>query len=423
MASLFDPVDDIKLPDERPKKNFKPFLKWGGLTLAAILLIGGGWYTYDAMKPRKLVEKPLPASPDVLLNELKEARDGIDSNTRDIYARIAQFNARMEMLGRKQINPSQVFLQGLSTEEQQAFDQMIKDEKDPSYKGVLSEVVANMKKIRELQGKVGELEAKLPGDGLDVKPGDTHMKMAVKWLVETQKIPEARAKELVARINILDTGLQKGNKVHFYYDPAKEFFGTWVAQGDAKSSPLAIVRAREMGLIGERDKAVAKATDLEGKKAELEDTLARLQDEIKALEVRKASLESNVAQLEGERNTAQEQAKAVSANLETVTNSMYYEADTAEKLKARGVLKTVNKVDKIADVKFASSLNLKQSKSITFKPNQFGIDRIRDVRILPSYFREKRELDLKFADDGTVEVTVLDENAMRGQRVLFVVER
>jgi hypothetical protein len=68
MASLFDPVDDIKLPDERPKKNFKPFLKWGGLTLAAILLIGGGWYTYDAMKPRKLVEKPLPASPDVLLN-------------------------------------------------------------------------------------------------------------------------------------------------------------------------------------------------------------------------------------------------------------------------------------------------------------------------------------------------------------------
>ncbi|HXU13252.1 MAG TPA: hypothetical protein VN898_14955 [Candidatus Binatia bacterium] len=423
MASLFDPVDDIKLPDQRPKKNWKPFLKWGGVALGVLILVGGGWYTYDVMKPRKLTEKPLPQSPDVLLTELKEARDGIDTNTRDIYARIAQFNDRMEMLGRKQINPSQIFLQGLSSEEQQAFDQMIKDEKDPTYKGVLSQVVENMKKIRELQGKVTDLEAKLPGDGVDVKPGDTHLKMAQKWLMDTQHIPEGRAKELVARINIMDTGLQKGNKVHFYYDPAKDFFGTWVAQGDAKSSPLAIVRAREMGLIGERDKAVAKATDLEGKKAELEGVLADLQAEIKALETRKASLESNVAQLEGERNAAQEQAKTVSANLETVTNSMYYEADTADKLKARGVLRTVNKVDKIADVKFASSLNLKQSKSITLKPNQFGISRIRDVRILPSYFREKRELDVKFAEDGTVEVTVLDENAMRGQRVLFVVEQ
>ena len=150
---------------------------------------------------------------------------------------------------------------------------------------------------------------------------------------------------------------------------------------------------------------------------------ANLQAEIKSLEARKVSLESNVAQLEGERNQAQEQAKTVSANLETVTNSMYYEADLADRLKARGVLKTVNKVDKIADVKFGSSLNLKLSKSITFKPVQFGIDRIRDVRILPSYFREKRELDVKFADDGTVEVTVLDENAMRGQRVLFVVSQ
>lgn len=423
MASLFDPVDDIKLPDERPKKSYKGIIKIGAIVLGAIVLVGGGWWTYDAYKPRKLTEKPLPSSPDVLLTELKDARDGIDTNTRDIYARIAQFNARMEMLGRKQINPSQVFLQGLSLEEQAAFDQLIKDEKDPSYRGVLSEVVANMKKIRDLQTKVTEMEAKLPGDGIEVKPGDTHMKMAQKYLMDTHKIPEARARELASRINILETGLTKGNKVHFYYDPTKDFFGTWVSQGDAKSAPLAVVRAREMGLIGERDKAVAKATDLEGKKAELEEVLANLQAEIKSLEARKASLESNVAQLEGERNTAQEQVKTVSASLDTVTNSMYYEADLADRLKARGVLKTVNKVDKIADVKFASSLNLKQSKSITLKPNQFGIDRIRDVRILPSYFREKRELDVKFADDGTVEVTVLDENAMRGQRVLFVLEQ
>src|SRR5262245_24159025 len=423
MGSLFDPVEDIKLPDERPRRNWGKTLKIGGLLAAVLIVVGGGWIAYDTYRPRKLTEKPVPQSPDMLLGELKVAREDIDSKTRDIYARLQQFNARMEMLGRKQIPFSQVFLQGLSAEEEQALDKMVKDEKDPSYQGVLSQVVEDMKTIRGLQKQVGELEGKLPGDGIEVKAGDTHMGMATKWLMDTHKIPAARAKELAERINILETGLQKGNKVYFYYDPTKDFFGTWVSQGDAKSTPLAIVRAREMNLIGERNAAQAKATDLEGKKAELEATLEKLQDDIKALETRKASLESNVAQLEGERNAAQTEVKIKTEALDVATNSMWYEADTADNLKARGVLKSVNKVEKIADVKFGSSLNLKTTKSITFKPSQFGIDRIRDVRILPSYFKEKRELDVKFAEDGTVEVTVLNEAAMKGQKVLFVVER
>lgn len=423
MASLFDPVEDIKLPDERPKKDWSKLLKIGGALVAVIALGVGGWYTYDAMRPKKLTEKPIPSSPDVLLTELKEARDNIDRNNRDIYDRIQQFNGRMEMLGRKQISFSQVFLQGLSADEEAALDKLVKDEKDPTYRGVLGQVVEDMKTIRDQQSKITELEAKLPGDGVDVKPGDTHLKLAKQYLMETHKLPEARAKELVERINIMDTGLEKGMKVHFYYDPAKDFFGTWVVQGDAKHAPLAIQRAREMHLIGERNEAVAKATDLEGKKAELEDTLAKLEEEIKQLEGRKASLESNVAQLEGERNAAQSEAAKTGAELAVQKSSMWYEADLADNLRAKGVLKTFNKVDKIADVKFNSSLDLAKSKSITLKPSQFGIARIRDLRIVPDYFHEKRELDVKFADDGTVEVTVLDENAMKGQKVLFVVEK
>lgn len=423
MGSLFDPVEDIKLPDEKPPKDWKKILKITGIVVGVVVVLGGGWFGYEALRPRKLTEKPVPQSPDMLLSELKEARDGIDSNTRDIYARIQQFNAKMEMLGRKQISFSQVFLQGLSTEEEQALDKLVREEKDPSYRGVLGQVVEDMKTIRDLQSKVTELEAKLPGDGIEVKPGDTHLKLAKNWLMENHKLPEARAKELTERLNIMDTGLEKGMKVHFYYDPAKDFFGTWVAQGDARRSPLAITRAREMNLIGQRNEAVAKATDLEAKKAELEGILAKLQEDIKALEDRKLSLESNVAQLEGERNAAQAEVQRTSTELSVQRSSMWYEADLADRLRARGVLTTFNKVDKIGEVKFASSLDLAKTKSITFKPSQFGIDRIKDVRIVPSFFREKRELDVKFAEDGTVEVTVLDEAAMKGQKVLFVVEQ
>ncbi len=422
MQSLFDSVDDIKLPEERPRRSYKGLWKALGIIAAVAVLSVGGYFGYQAIFPPRLTERALPATPEMLLQELKEARDGIDSGTRDIYARIQQFNQKMEALGRKPVSFSQVFLQGLSAEEEAALDKMVKDEKDPSYRGVLGQVVEDFKKIRNLEAKVSDLESKLPNDGVEAKPGDTHMKLAKEYLVKEKGIPEPRAKELIARLNIMEASLEKGNRVHFYYDPAKDFFGTWVSQGSAKRSPLALIRAKEMRLIGERDVAIARATTLEEKKAELEGLLARLEEDVAALEKRKALLESNVAQLETDKNTAIDQAKVATASLSTAKNSMYYAADLESNLRAKGVLKIFNRVEQIGDVKFDSNLDLSQGKSITFKPAQFGIDRIRDVRVIPAFFKEGRDLDVTFEDGGAV-VTVLNEGALKGQRVLFIVTR
>src|SRR2546425_12669062 len=227
-----------------------------------------------------------------VLVELKQARDEIDSETRDIYGRIQQFNDKMSRIGRKPISFSQVFLQGLSAEEQQALDELVRQEKDPSYRGILGQVVEDMKKIRDLQNKVTQLEGLLPGDGVDVKPGDTHMKLAMQYLEKDKGVPESRAKELISRLNIMETSLEKGMKVHFYYDPAKDFFGTWVAQGDAKRSPLALVRAKEMRLIQEKEAAVAKANALADEKSQLEPILTNLQKEIADRAVRKARMQT-----------------------------------------------------------------------------------------------------------------------------------
>src|SRR6185436_16530837 len=414
MASLFDPVEDIKLPDERPKKDWSKLLKILGAVVAVVALGWGGYYTYDEMRPKKLTEKPIPASPDVLLTELKEARDNIDRNNRDIYDRIQQFNGRMEMLGRKQISFSQVFLQGLSADEEAALDKLVKEEKDPTYRGVLGQVVEDMKTIRDLQTKVTDLESKLPGDGVDVKPGDTHLKLAKQYLMDTHKLPEARAKELVERINIMDTGLEKGMKVHFYYDPAKDFFGTWVVQGDAKRSPLALVRAKEMRLIQEREVAVAKANTLSEEKASLEEVRDNLQKDIDALEAKKSALESTVSQLEMEKSKAEENYRVTSAKLSEHQNSVWYDADLEDRLRARGVLRTINKIENIGEVKFANNIDLTKTKTITLKPSQFGIDHITDVRVVPTFLKEGRDIGVRFVEDGTVEVTVLNEAALRG---------
>jgi len=421
MQSLFDPLEDIKLPEEKPKRSFKKTFKILAVIVVAAGLGIGGYFGYFAMFPRKLTERPVPMNMEKLLVELKSARDGIDSETRDIYGRIQQFNNKMVNIGRKPVSFSQVFLQGLSAEEEQALDELVRSEKDPSYRGILSQVVEDMKKIRDLQNKVSQLETLLPGDGVEVKPGDTHMKLAMQYLEKEKGIPESRAKELIARLNILETSMDKGMKVHFYYDPAKDFFGTWVAQGDAKRSPLALVRAKEMKLIQEREAAVAKATNLADEKAILEEMRDNLQQEIEALESKKAQLESTVSQLELDKSKAEENYRVTSAKLSEHQNSVWYDADLEDRLRARGVLRTVNKVENIGEVKFANNIDLTKTKSITLKPSQFGIDHIRDVRVVPTFLKEGRDIGVRFVEDGTVEVTVLNEAALRGQKVLFVV--
>ena len=421
MQSLFDPLEDIKLPEEKPKRSFKKTFKILAVIVVAAGLGIGGYFGYFAMFPRKLTERPVPMNMEKLLVELKSARDGIDSETRDIYGRIQQFNNKMVNIGRKPVSFSQVFLQGLSAEEEQALDDLVRQEKDPSYRGILGQVVEDMKKIRDLQNKVSQLETLLPGDGVEVKPGDTHMKLAMQYLEKEKGIPESRAKELIARLNILETSMDKGMKVHFYYDPAKDFFGTWVAQGDAKRSPLALVRAKEMKLIQEREAAVAKATNLADEKAILEEMRDNLQQEIEALESKKAQLESTVSQLELDKSKAEENYRVTSAKLSEHQNSVWYDADLEDRLRARGVLRTVNKVENIGEVKFANNIDLTKTKSITLKPSQFGIAHIRDVRVVPTFLKEGRDIGVRFVEDGTVEVTVLNEAALGGQKVLFVV--
>ncbi len=423
MQSLFDPIEDIKIPEQKPARSYKGLLKGGAIVLVVAILGVGGYFGYTVLFPKKLTERPVPPSTDKLLVELQEARDQIDSQTRDIYGRIQQFNQRMEALNRKQVSFSQVFLQGLSAEEEQALDELVRQEKDPSYRGILGQVVEDMKKIRELQSKVTDLEAKLPGEGIEVKPGDTHMKLAKEYLMKEHRLPESRAKELAERLNIMETHMEKGMRVHFFYDPARDFFGTWVSQGDAKHTPLALIRAKEMKLVQERDTAIAKATDLEEKRAELEESLAKLQQEIAALEARKASLESNVADLRLKKDAAEQKVETTTAELERQRNSLFYQADLAEHLKSKGVLDGVTELEDITNLKFDSSLDLRQSKSITLKPSQFGIAKIRDIWILPSYLREGRDVGVRFGDDGTVEVTILNEAALKGQKVLFVVRK
>ncbi len=85
MQSLFDPVEDIKLPEEKPKREYKKIFQILAAVVVAIGLGIGGYFGYFALFPKKLTERPVPMNMEKLLVELKSARDSIDSETRDIY--------------------------------------------------------------------------------------------------------------------------------------------------------------------------------------------------------------------------------------------------------------------------------------------------------------------------------------------------
>ena len=67
MASLFDAVEDIKLPDERPKRSFKKFFKIGGPIIAAVVVLGGGYFLYDTYRPRPLTQAQFNSSTGYLI--------------------------------------------------------------------------------------------------------------------------------------------------------------------------------------------------------------------------------------------------------------------------------------------------------------------------------------------------------------------
>src|SRR6267378_3550734 len=276
--SLFDSIEDLKLPEDRPKRSYKKVVFILATLIVAVGLGIGGYFGYYAMFPKKLTQRPVPMNMEKLLVELKDARDQIDGQTHEIHDRIQQFNQRMALIGHKPVSFRQVFLQSLNAEEQQTLDDLVRPEKDFTYRGILGQVVE-------------------------------HMKLAMQYLEKDKGVPESRAKELISRLNIMETNLEKGMKAYFYYDPSKDFFGTWVAQGAASHSPLALVRAKEMRLIQEKDAAVAKANTLQDEKAQLEEMRDALQKEIAELETRKAGLESTVSQLELDKTKAEESAR------------------------------------------------------------------------------------------------------------------
>ena len=325
-------------------------------------------------------------TPEELLTQLKDDRAQIDQATDTMMKRIEVFNSSRKP-GEATLRFSEIFNQDLSPEQRDVLNTLVEQEKDVSYKALLQKIIADRDTIRGLQENVMHLEQTLPDKFVVVKRGAKQHDLAMAYLTEEAHLDATKAKALLSQVDQTDD-LLPGNKVWFFYDPQRDTFRTYVTQGEAGQAPMVVRRARQRQLIKERD---TFRTERDSAQAE-----------VATLQQNKADLESDIARHE---------------------NSLFYHAANERSLKDQGVLSPVLK--RVRDVKglnYDESLDLRQGTTITLMPQSYGLDEIRQVRVLPAFYQEGRDFAIETVQDhSSARLLILNPDLFRGKEVLLVI--
>jgi len=323
---------------------------------------------------------------DELLSQLQDDRTEIDKTSDTMMKRIEVFNSSRKP-GERTLQFSEIFTQDQNPEQRDVLNALVEQEKDISYKALLQKIIADRDSIRQLQEKVMHLEQTLPDKFVVAKRGDRQQDLALAYLTVEASLDADKAMTLLRQVDQTDE-LLAGNKVWFFYDPQQDSFRTYVTQGSAGQTPVQVRRARQRQLVKERDTYRSER-----------DTA---QQETAALEQVKSQLETEIA---------------------TRQNSLFYHAASDENLRGQGVLSSVLK--RLRDVKgvtFDESLDLRQGTSIDLVPQNFGLDQIRVVRLLPAVYQEGRDFSIETTDDhSSARVVILDPDVFKGKEVVLAI--
>ena len=397
----------------------RAFLALGiGALVVGALLAAAGSVACGRGSIEKGLTGPVPSSPQELMAELQTEKEKVDRVSDEMMKRIDAFNASRGP-NEKKLQFSEIFYSDLSPEQRGVLDQLLAEEKSPTYRNLLSRIIEDRQTVQDLQDRVLRLEQQLPDKFIIAKKNDTHFKLAHDYLIG-EGVTEAQAKELLNQID-LSEDMVPGFKVWYNYDKEKNTFKTYVTQGDAGQTPLAVKRAIKRKLIGERDAAVAKSQALEQTKNTLEQDIARLEVDVRTLEDRRSTLEVNVSDLEARNNDLQVRGDGLQADLELKQNSLFYHAGSAKTLADQGVLtRFLKNIKDVKGVTFNDTVDLRQARSITFSPAAYGLKSISGLEILPGVYQEGRDYTVQVADDGSNATLVInDPEIFKQQRVLI----
>ena len=390
-----------------------------GLAAALLLvLVAVGSVGCGKDELEKGLSGPVPSNPQALMTELQQQKERIDKASDGMLKRIDQFNASRGP-GEQKITFSEIFYSDLSPEQRDVLDKLLAEEKSPTYKNLLTQIIEDRNSITQLQERVLHLEQQLPDKFVLAKRGDTHYKLAHDFLVG-EGIAEEQTRDMLNQID-LSEDLVPGFKVWYNYNKDDNTFKTYVTQGEAGQTPLAVKRAVKRNLIAERDAASAKATALEQTKGRLEQDVARLETDVRGLEDRRSQLEVNVADLEARNGDLQSRGDQLSADLSFRQNSLFYHAESETSLAQQGILtRFLKNLKDVKGLSYDDALDLRQASTISFTPQAYGLKTIKGLEIWPEIYQEGRDYTIEVSEAGdTATVVITDPNVFRQQRVLI----
>ena len=323
-----------------------------------------------------------------LLTQLKDDRSAIDKASEQMMQRIEIFNSTRKP-GQETLQFGELFAQDLNPEQRDVLNTMVAEEKDVSYKSLLTKIIADRDTIRQLQEKVAHAEQALPDQFVLAKRGDRHRTLAMNFLTTEAKLDEGKARELLRQVDQTDE-LVPGNKVWFFYEPKDDTFRTYVTRGDARQTPVMVRREKTKALVKERDTVRAERDAAE--------------QQAVATEQARAQLESEMA---------------------TKENSVFFHAASSSSLKDRGVLSPVlKKVANVNGVGYDESVDLRVKTTIDLVPERYGLNQIRQVRVLPDIYEEGRDYSVETtADFKNARVVILQPEVFKGKELVLALGR
>lgn len=355
-----------------------------------------------------------------MVQELDEAEKDIRSRQDEIRTMIQEYNAAHP--DAQKIDASSIETMVMKPEEVETLNQMLANEQDVSYKGLVTEIVESHNQIRALQDRVRQVQQELPAP-YTVQVGDTHSGVSINYLMENHGLSRQEAGNVVEKTALVEE-LYVGFQIWMLYKDG--MFGTYVTQGTAPVSPGRAQQqakqriARKIDVItGERDYARVQADSLQ----ELHDTL---QERIVFLRNEENRLQMDIASLQASRDEAMvrvEMSEQQRKALETQLNSIYYEVDTLDGWKRKKVIADPlfgsPRVRSLATVQFSQSQDLRENNMVMFDSRSFPeLRQIKRIDVFPRSFKEGEEYVVSVEGDRAY-FKILKPDAFAGQKVIF----
>lgn len=356
-----------------------------------------------------------------LVKQLDEAEQEIRTRREEVQQKIEDYNAGHP---ERKIDPSSLEQMALDPRQAEALNQLLSNEQDVSYRGLLSEIVAVNGQVSALQEHILDLQDQLPAP-YTVQVGDTHQDVSVRYLVENHGLAPREARGIADDAALVEE-LYVGFQIWMLYRDG--VFGTYVTRGTAKVSPGRAQRqARQRvartieTLTDERNFARSEADSIQ----ELHDNL---QERILFLRAEESRLQTEIASLAHSRDKAVamvEFSEQQRAKLEERVNSVFYAVDTMKNWKDKKVIAdpffASPRVRSLERVLFENTQDLRANKIVTFDLRDYPqLKKFKRVDLFPRSFKAGQEYIVSYNEDrDQAFVKLLKPDVFSGQKLIF----